>query len=317
MSYSTDLSFESERLHDLKRLRILDTAQDPLLDELTRMAAQVCEAPISLVSLVDQDRQWFKSRFGMDVTETPRSESFCSHAIAAHDLLLVEDATLDQRFAHLPAVLGTPAVRAYAGAPLVTKNGFAIGTICIVDHKPRQFTDTDKTLLTFLSKQVINYIENTNTLQDFQSKLAESHRLARLGEVGAKISHEMNTPLSIIVVRVAQVRRKIEQFMSDSKERTELIEDLNKVDAVVTRISKIIRGLNMYARSPESDAMEETDLTSIIEETLSFCRTRLWNDGVDLQLAPSASPIIVHCRPVQVSQILLNLMTNALDAVQK
>lgn len=150
---------EADRLEALARYEILDTVADPSFDDIALIAAQVCQTPISLISLIDRDRQWFKSRVGLDVTETPRTVSFCAHAINTPHLFEVSDATQDERFFDNPLVTDAPHIRFYAGIPLVTESGQSIGTLCVVDHKPRTLSDTQKTVLEALSRQVIRLLD--------------------------------------------------------------------------------------------------------------------------------------------------------------
>ena len=136
-SFPPVLPGESARLAALHDLGVLETAPDRELDIITRLAADRFDAAIALVSLVDSDRQWFKSRYGLDETETCRRHSFCSHAIESDAIMVVGDAATDPRFADNPLVTGAPHIRFYAGAPLVLANGHRIGTLCIVDPAPR------------------------------------------------------------------------------------------------------------------------------------------------------------------------------------
>jgi diguanylate cyclase (GGDEF)-like protein/PAS domain S-box-containing protein len=145
---------EEERVKALHALRVLDTPQEDRFDRFTRIAAAAFDAPIVLVSLVDSERQWFKSRTGLDACETPRSMSFCSHAVALDDLLVVPDTHLDERFSDNPLVVGAPFIRFYAGQPVHSVDGQALGTLCIIDRQPRHFGDADKRMLRDLAQMV-------------------------------------------------------------------------------------------------------------------------------------------------------------------
>ncbi|HXJ75970.1 MAG TPA: GAF domain-containing protein, partial [Candidatus Dormibacteraeota bacterium] len=129
---------EPERLAALRRYHVLDTAPEPAFDDLTRLAAHICGTPVSLITLLDEKRQWFKSRFGLDLKESPREYSFCSHSILGQDVFVVEDARQAEGFADNPVVAGGPGIRFYAGMPLITPDGFALGTMCVMDREPRR-----------------------------------------------------------------------------------------------------------------------------------------------------------------------------------
>lgn len=150
---------EKKRLRVLWQYEVLDTVPEELFDDLTELAARICEAPIALISLVDDNRQWFKSKVGMTVSETSRGVSFCSHAIKQQGLFIVPDATKDERFAKNPLVLGDPKIRFYAGAPLITPDGHALGTLCIIDKKPRELREDQKQALTILARHVVSQLE--------------------------------------------------------------------------------------------------------------------------------------------------------------
>jgi len=150
---------ESDRLVALDRYKILDTLPEQVYDDLTQLAADICGTPIALISLIDKDRQWFKSRVGIDATETPRDISFCGHAVAANAILNVPDASLDPRFADNPLVTKDPSIRFYAGVPLITDDNFALGTLCVIDRQPHDLTEQQIRQLEALSRLVISQLE--------------------------------------------------------------------------------------------------------------------------------------------------------------
>jgi len=154
---------EPDRIKNLCEHMILDTPADQRFDDLTKLAQMICGTPITLVSLVDTDRQWFKSKQGLEATETPRDVAFCAHAILADDAFVVEDATKDDRFSDNPLVTGAPHVRAYLGCPMISTKGFRLGTLCAIDTNPRTFTADQIQAVKLLSRQVVTLIELGNS----------------------------------------------------------------------------------------------------------------------------------------------------------
>ena len=158
MNLPLDPEQERERLAALRSYQILDTAPDEAFDRLARLASLLCDTPVALVSLVDADRQWYKARYGMDATETPREGSFCDHAIRQSSLFEVTDAQKDERFRSTPRVLGPPFNRFYAGYPLLDPQGQALGTLCVIDRKPRQLGRDQALALELLAQEVVAQI---------------------------------------------------------------------------------------------------------------------------------------------------------------
>ncbi|HEX8280441.1 MAG TPA: GAF domain-containing protein [Chthoniobacterales bacterium] len=163
---------EADRLRSLRSYKILDTKPEERFDELTELAAIICGVPISLITLIDADRQWFKSKVGLEINETPRAQAFCTHAIMQPKMFEVEDATRDERFATNPLVTGDPHIRFYAGAPLATPDGHLLGTMCVIDRKPRTLTAEQKKALEILSRQVIANMELRSNLRELRDALA-------------------------------------------------------------------------------------------------------------------------------------------------
>jgi diguanylate cyclase (GGDEF)-like protein len=143
---------EATRLDTLRSLNILDSSPEERFDRLTRLAKRLFNVPIALISLVDADRQWFKSCQGLDASQTPRDVSFCGHAILSDDILMVPDAALDERFHDNPLVTGDPRIRFYAGCPLTVPNGSKLGTLCLIDREPRLLDEDDRRLLRDLAR---------------------------------------------------------------------------------------------------------------------------------------------------------------------
>ncbi len=194
-------SNEESRLKELSLLEILDTDPEAEYDEITELASAICEAPVSLVSLIDKDRQWFKSVHGTAAGETPRYYSFCAHAInSSTQIFEVCDAKFDERFHDNPMVVNEPYVKFYAGVPLVSSQGNALGTLCVIDMKPKVLNTLQKNALKTLARQVVKSLElrKKNIQTQRQNELLKDKNNF-LGELARVISHDLKSPLNNII----------------------------------------------------------------------------------------------------------------------
>ncbi len=171
---------ESQRLAALRAYRILDTAAEQTYDDITALAAYICAVPIALISLVDDTRQWFKSKIGLNQSETPRDVAFCAHAILQTEPLVVRDATSDQRFRDSTLVTDEPFIRFYAGFPLITAEGLALGTLCAIDRKTRELTTQQHQAMLSLARQIMTLLEHRRVTFQLAHALEEVKTLSGL-----------------------------------------------------------------------------------------------------------------------------------------
>ena len=191
---------EVKRLKVLWQYDVLDTVPEEIFDDLTDLAAHICEAPVALISLVDENRQWFKSRVGISLQETSRDISFCAHALLNDDMLVIPDATKDPRFRDNPMVTGPQRIRFYAGAPLVTPDGHALGTLCVLDKQPRKLRSEQLQALRVLARHVVSQLELRR----------HARELANARHDGKKQKAE----LARANAEITRLRRQLERFQN-------------------------------------------------------------------------------------------------------
>ena len=311
---------EALRAKTLGDYDILDTPPEAAFDRLTRIASDIFGTPISLVSIIDTDRQWFKSRVGLDAVETPRAWAFCDHAIRASSPLVVLDAQHDERFAANPLVTGSPLIRFYAGAPLHMPNGAMIGTLCVIDQQPRQeFSARERALLQDFANLVVDEMElryrSTQLLRELRERKETEVKLLSAykskSEFLASLSHELRSPLNAVIGFSEIIETKA--FGNDSIDR--YAECAHDIKTSGLHLLGVINDVLDYSKS-EVDAVilrrEVITLDQFFGETIrivhGFARTsqvalRKSTDPVDLSIFADRS---------RLRQVFLNLLTNAI-----
>ncbi|MEZ4401065.1 MAG: GAF domain-containing sensor histidine kinase [Kofleriaceae bacterium] len=293
---------EATRQACLDAHAIVDTPPEGAFDDVAAIAAAVCEVPIALVSLVDRQRQWFKARHGLDEPELARAVSFCGHAILGRDALVVPDATLDPRFHDNPLTTGAPFVRFYAGAPLITSDGHALGTLCVIDHVARTLTEMQLATLTRLARQVVTLLE----LRTARAR-AEAASRAKSAFV-ASVSQRLRTQLTGILglfqlgasMAITDEQRELEAIATSTGHQ--LVE---VVDELLT-FSLLLGGRGAPAALP-------VDLAALVHDVVAMLRSAA--DAKGLALTAEVAPGLEAPRrsdAPRFRQVLLNVVGNAI-----
>lgn len=249
---SNDETIECQRLRAVYNLQLLDTPPEADFDELVYLASQICAAPITLMSIVDADRQWFKASVGLAIRETARRASFCTYAIQQHNLFVVEDATLDARFSMNPAVTGDPGIRFYAGTPLVLPNGHAIGTLCVIDTVPRVLTETQKSALAVLGKQLVSRVMMRVQQRDLEAALVERDRVLADHAIRERALQDALRDKSELAKELEARKHILKKFMEHSPNTMFVKDDCGRYVFYNTEFAKCV-GIDQTAWIGKSD----------------------------------------------------------------
>jgi diguanylate cyclase (GGDEF)-like protein len=268
---------DRDRVTSLRHLGVLDTPAEERFDRITRLACRLLDVPIALVSLVDADRQWFKSRQGLETCETPRGVSFCGHAISAHDVLHVPDACADPRFADNPLVTGAPFVRFYAGSPIAAPDGSLVGTLCVIDHRPRQMNPSDLECLRDLASLVENELAlGLVAMRDPLTGLSNRYGFDLLGRQAHDLCLRQHLPALVLFADVNGLKFVNDEFGHATGDR--LLRVVGEI------IGSIYRGADAVARLGGDEFAvylsncgtdDEPTVTGRLDEALAAANARL------------------------------------------
>ncbi|WP_424961921.1 sensor histidine kinase [Ekhidna sp.] len=297
---------EHERILELESYSILDTLSDKDYDNLTALAAEICQTPISLISLVDKERQWFKSHHGLSVSETPRIHSFCAHAIEQpQKLFYVKDARDDTRFLANPLVTGDPYIVFYAGVPLTTQNGHSLGTLCVIDQKPKELSESQVRALEVLSKQVMSLLELRKSrfeLKSLNARLeAKNEMLQKFADIAAA---KINSPLNIMAETYDEFMKKYGDQIGEEGEKK-----LKPAKEAGRKLKEMVEALNDHAKIPELKRLKN-DMIDLEEmgERLRNCFPQ--SDDYEINYVFHIKSVTTN--RAMLEEILMQLMSNAI-----
>ncbi len=301
---------EKERIASLLRYDILDSAYEVAYDELTALAAFICQTPIALISLVDTQRQWFKAKVGLDARETPRDIAFCAHAILGKEVFVVKDTLKDERFFDNPLVTSAPHIRSYAGAPLVTPDGLALGTLCAIDRIPRELSAPQLQALHTLANQVIKLLElrhSFHRLQTYAAQLQQANDSKDL--LFSVIAHDLRSPFTALL-GLAEVLAS-EAGSLPAREVQDLSSELLTASRqAFTLVENLLEWAQMESglMSPRRTLLAVDGLASGVIDVLAKAAEK---KKITLALRPNTAAVLYADQHMMYS-VLQNLLTNAL-----
>lgn len=298
---------ESKRLNALAEYKILDTAAEPAYDELTNIAAMICNMPMATISLIDANRQFLKAKIGPLDIETPREIAFCAHAInAKSEMTIVYDSRADDRFKDNPLVLGNPGIIFYAGVPLVSPDGFALGTLCVMDHKVNNLSDQQKKALKALANQVINLLELKRVNHLLAESVVKIEEHAKILEDFAFVAaHDLKEPLRMISSFLGLLSSKYKDGLDDkAKKYIYFAVDGSK------RLTKLIDELLIFARvSFDDQPLNNVDLNALMRELIALNSGLITAHKVKINIAYLPT---IKTKETAIKTVFQNLISNAL-----
>jgi len=297
---------EFVRLKALKEYSILDTLPEEEYDDITRLASRICETSISTISLIDEKRQWFKSKIGLNATETSRNDSFCAHAIIEPDkIFTVKDSRLDSRFSDNPLVVGEPHVIFYTGVPLVSPEGLPLGTLCVIDDKPKELNDEQLIALQALSNQVVSLFElrKSKMLLEKFSKDLETRNI-ELEKFAHVAAHDIKSPLNNIS---SLTEILISQYSENLDDEAKML--MSMLDTSSMALRNLVDGILEHSKSDSIlvEARSVFEVKKLVEETI-----RLLDNKKEYQFLMPFQDQKVFTNRIALQQILINLIANGI-----
>jgi len=290
---------EKERLEELYRYDILDTAYEETFNQIVQLASAVCDSPISLITLLDKDRQWFKAKKGMDGDGTSRDISFCSHAILDDELMEIQDAFNDERFFDNPLVTGNPNIRFYAGMPITTKKGLPLGVLCVIDNKPKNLSPEQKFVLKVLAGQAMQLIELHKKHVEINT-LVETHK-----KILSIVSHDVRNPLGAIK-SILELRN--DDIISKEEADEMLVVASQQIDNTLDMISNLVDWGRMQIQA-RALTKKDTNFEEVVQRCFNVVGAAASLKNNKLVLIDEAKT--VYTDPNALEFILRNLITNA------
>ena len=298
---------ELQRVQAVRSYEIFDTEEENDYDALTSIASMICQIPVALITFIDDQRQWFKSHHGTNINENLREYSFCTHTIAAEEeIMVVSDASKDERFANNPMVTGPTKIAFYAGVPLVNSEGYALGTLCVLDQVPRELTADQKNALKILAKQVIDKIELRRKIKELATvnkelELSEQ----RKSDFLSIVSHELKTPITTLKANLQMLDRIKEK--PDSPLFPKLVDSCSKnVEKINLMVDDL---LNMHRYSENQLELNKTHFS--IYDLMSICCNHVRIDDRHELFVKGDHKIMLYADEHRIEQVLVNFVNNA------
>ena len=306
--------YDPQRLKALGQYKILYSENCSRFDDLAMLATFIFSAPYAFISFIDNKKQWLKSSISLPFQEIELQDSFCLDLITeAYTSAIVVENTLDHpKFKNNPMVIGSPHIRFFISIPVFSSNGEIIGSIAVLDSKPREATVEQIANLKTISSQASSQLELLKMNEDLKNVMQQVAKLSDLGVYAATIAHEINTPLTTLTNQTELLSLKVE---SNSVTTDSLKKFIDSFSRNTMRISRIVSGLKKLTRNGSEDPFEDVLVNTIFNDISELCQKKIADKNITLSF-DCPPGVNLSCRPSQIIQVLVNLINNAVDAIE-